>query len=301
MLAGFTSASPRLPSSFATLSASLHQPQIIHLLSHITNNTNKTQKPWTDQLHLLETHPHSFLRKLHPLRKSLAESYVPCPSYLHPTDSPQEENRLKAKALRERSLAARAAAEASTTSRTPSGFIATSDSARKRAHASISTTVPATSRDARQTDNGIQPARKFKKYVDHDFSKMTDTKGGFLTAEDDPFNKVLHAPVKEDEKPAHMTLKEWERHQVLKGLRSRKEGPFEPGIMLGEEGSQKCRECGGLEVDWQWVDVFKTSVCSRCKEKFPERYSLLTKTEAKDDYLLTDREFISGLEMGMRC
>ncbi|TVY91228.1 DNA repair protein RAD14 [Lachnellula willkommii] len=208
-----------------------------------------------------------------------------------------EENRLKAKALRERSLAAQAAAETSTTSRTPAGFIATSDSGRKRAHASISTAnVPPTSRDARQPppkDRGIQPARNFKKYVDHDFSKMTDTKGGFLTAEDDPFNKVLHAPAKDGEKPAHMTLKEWERHQILKGLRNRKEGPFEPGIMMGKEG-QKCRECGGMEIDWQWLDVFKTSVCSRCKDKFPEKYSLLTKTEAKDDYLLTDPELKDG-------
>jgi len=123
---------------------------------------------------------------------------------------------------------------------------------------------------------------------------MTDTKGGFLSAEDDPFNKALHAPEKDGGKPAHMTLKEWERHQLLKNLRNQKEGPFEPGIGLdsktGKEG-KKCRECGGLEIDWQWDDVFRMQVCGRCKEKFPEKYSLLTKTEAKDDYLLTDREY----------
>jgi DNA-repair protein complementing XP-A cells len=119
---------------------------------------------------------------------------------------------------------------------------------------------------------------------------MTDTKGGFLSAEDDPWNKVLHAP-KEGEKPAHMTLKEWERHQLLKGLRSRKEGPFEPGLGLGAKAQgKKCRECGSLEIDWQWDEVFGCAVCGKCKEKLPERYSLLTKTEAKDDYLLTDRE-----------
>ena len=138
-------------------------------------------------------------------------------------------------------------------------------------------------------DDGIQAARKFKKYVDHDFSKMTDTKGGFLSAEDDPWNKALHAP-KEGEKPAHMTLKEWERHQLLKGLRNRKEGPFEPGLSVLGKSGVKCRECGSLEIDWQWEEVFKCSVCGRCKEKFPDKYSLLTKTEAKDDYLLTDRE-----------
>lgn len=126
--------------------------------------------------------------------------------------------------------------------------------------------------------------------MDHDFSKMTDTKGGFLTVEDDPWNKVMHAP-KEDERPAHMTLKEWERHQLLKSLRSRKEGPFEPGLGLKEKGTgKKCRECGSLEIDWQFDDVFGCQVCGKCKEKIPEKYSLLTKTEAKDDYLLTDRK-----------
>lgn len=133
--------------------------------------------------------------------------------------------------------------------RTPSGFIATSDislAGRKRAHASISTSnVPETNRDARnQSDqkgdaNGsgsgaggmgdgsqVQAARKFMKYVDYDFSKMTDTKGGFLPVEDDPFNKALHASNDgAEQRPAHMTLKEWERHQLLKGLKNRKQGP----------------------------------------------------------------------------
>lgn len=119
---------------------------------------------------------------------------------------------------------------------------------------------------------------------------MTDTKGGFLSTEDDPYNKVLNAPDKDGPKPAHMTLKEWERHQLLKSLRQRKEGPFEPGVTLGSKDGVKCRECGSLEIDWQWEEVFRCAVCSRCKEKFPEKYSLLTKTEAKDDYLLTDRK-----------
>lgn len=215
------------------------------------------------------------------------------------TDSPQEENRLKAKALRARSIAAQEAAESQPAARTPSGFLAEdiTASARKRSHAALSTAnVPESSRDARNTptkDDGIQPARKFKKYVDHDFSKMTDTKGGFLSAEDDPFNKALHA-AKEGEKPAHMTLKEWERNQILKGLRNRKEGLFEPGLGLGaKERGKKCKECGGLELDWQWEDVFKIEICHRCKEKFPEKYSLLTKTEARDDYLLTGRKCCS--------
>jgi DNA-repair protein complementing XP-A cells len=75
-------------------------------------------------------------------------------------------------------------------------------------------------------------------------------------------------------------------------LRRRKEGPFEPGLSVLEGGKRKkCRECGSWEIDWVWEEVFGTEVCNACKEKWPEKYSLLTKTEVKDDYLLTDREF----------
>jgi DNA-repair protein complementing XP-A cells len=194
--------------------------------------------------------------------------------------------------------------ETSTTSRTPSGFIATADvsiAGRKRSHEAISTEpAPATVRDASKrvpADEGIQPARKFKKYVDFDFSKGTDTKGGFLTVEDDPHNKALHAPEKDGGKPAHMTLKEWERMQLIKGLKNRKEGMFEPGLSVLEKKGKKCKECGTLEINWQFEEVFGVCVCRGCEVKFPDRYSLLTKTEAKDDYLLTDRKCIIPFRM----
>lgn len=89
-----------------------------------------------------------------------------------------------------------------------------------------------------------------------------------------------------------MSLKEWERQQLLKSLRDQKAGPFEPGIsVIKREENKACQECGSLEIDWKWEEVFRCRVCNACKEKLPEKYSLLTKTEAKEDYLLTDREF----------
>ncbi|KAJ5146566.1 DNA binding domain [Penicillium bovifimosum] len=155
---------------------------------------------------------------------------------------------------------------------------------------------PANMLDAFSSDrplDSIEPARNFTRYVDYDFSKMTDTKGGFLTQEDDPFNKQLHVVnKKEAQKPAHMTQREWERHQMLQSLRRNREGPFEPGLsVLGDKSKQKtCRECSSLEIDWKWEEELKCCICHGCKEKIPEKYSLLTKTEAKEDYLLTDRE-----------
>lgn len=139
--------------------------------------------------------------------------------------------------------------------------------------------------------DSIQPARNFTKFVEYDFSKMTDTKGGFLTAEDDPHNKALHSGRGSDDKPAHMTLKEWERLQLLRSLQEQKAGPFEPGISVLKKGESKvCRECGGMEIDWKWEEVLGVAICNPCRDKYPEKYSLLTKTEAKEDYLLTDPE-----------
>jgi DNA-repair protein complementing XP-A cells len=212
--------------------------------------------------------------------------------------STQEINRLKAKALRDqREVDARKQTIANRASPTAANLAA----GQKRAYSAISSSKPPpTSRDGRSAHlakNGgfrpldeIQPARNFAKFVEYDFSKMTDTKGGFLTLEDDPHNKALHAP-DVSEKPAHMTLKEWERHQLLKSLREQKAGPFEPGLsVLEKEKSTLCRECGNMEVDWKWLDIFGCAVCNPCKDKFPDKYSLLTKTEAKEDYLLTDPE-----------
>lgn len=125
-------------------------------------------------------------------------------------------------------------------------------------------------------------------------SAMTDTKGGFLTAEDDPHNFAFSAKkTKEEEtRPQHMTVQEWERMQLIKNLQRNKNGPFEPGVNAydEEQNRKKCKECNSLEIDWLWDEVFHVRLCNKCKEKHPEKYSLLTKTECKQDYLLTERE-----------
>jgi DNA-repair protein complementing XP-A cells len=43
-----------------------------------------------------------------------------------------------------------------------------------------------------------------------------------------------------------------------------------------------------MEIDVQMMRVFRCLVCKRCENEKPEIYSLLTKTECKEDYLLTD-------------
>ncbi|KAL0940247.1 DNA repair protein [Colletotrichum truncatum] len=225
-----------------------------------------------------------------------------------------EESRLRAKAIRDRREAEQAAAGVPSAPKTASGFVATDNvhitnagaaggagaDSRKRPHSSISTAdrQPSTNRDARDTTTAApRAARNFAKFVDYNMSAMTDTKGGFLTAEDDPHNTALVPKVKPggppaEEKPKGMSSQEWERLQLLRKLRRQKAGPFEPGlsVLTDDASRKKCRECSSLEIDFVWDEVFGVQVCHACKDSKPERYSLLTKTECKEDYLLTDEE-----------
>ncbi|KAK3356760.1 XPA protein C-terminus-domain-containing protein [Lasiosphaeria hispida] len=228
-----------------------------------------------------------------------------------------EESRLRAKAIRDRREAEERAAGVPSQARTASGLVATDDiqlagpAGRKRPYISITRAqVPETNRDARTapTKEGgvaapgdLRPlSRKFTKYVDYNFSAMTDTKGGFLSIEDDPWNKSMSTGASSgqpgapegEQKPAHMTAAEWERLQLLRKLQRNKAGPFEPGlsVLADEKTRKRCRECKSVEIDFVWEEVFGCAVCNKCKEKLPEKYSLLTKTECKEDYLLTEPE-----------
>ncbi|KAK3387892.1 XPA protein C-terminus-domain-containing protein [Podospora didyma] len=226
-----------------------------------------------------------------------------------------EESRLRAKAIRDQREAEQRSAGVPPQPRTASGFVTTDDieiagpAGRKRPHVSISRAeVPATNRDARTTPTKegaaaageLRPlSRKFTKFVDYNLSAMTDSKGGFLSTEDDPWNKSMSiggagkpGQPEGEQKPAHMTAAEWERLQLRKQLQRNKAGPFEPGLsaLADEKTRKRCKECRSVEIDFVWEEVFGCAVCNACKEKFPEKYSLLTKTECKEDYLLTDPE-----------
>lgn len=205
---------------------------------------------------------------------------------------------MRAKALREEREAELSKSPSSRA--TPSVTSQPAQGVKRSFNSMTAANQPANVRDARSNAassgrplDEIRPARNFTRFVDYDFSKMTDTKGGFLTQEDDPFNKQLHvSDGMEQQKPPNMTQREWERHQLLQSLRRNREGPFEPGLsVLDDKSKQKtCRECGSLEIDWKWEEMLRCCICHACKDKYPEKYSLLTKTEAKEDYLLTDRE-----------
>lgn len=115
-------------------------------------------------------------------------------------------------------------------------------------------------------------------YIEFDLSKLHNSKGGFLVDEDEGAGGGGNKGKSEDEIRA-----ERERQ------RERLQQTMDPGVNLSERAM--CRECGSRDIDEQIRTVFAILVCRSCQRKLPEKYSLLTKTEVREDYLLTDGEF----------
>lgn len=120
---------------------------------------------------------------------------------------------------------------------------------------------------------------------------MTDTKGGFLSTTDDPASAIDTRG-----KPENMSLEKWSQHLLRQKLKEQKLGAHAPHLSALDRGTEKeemlkkCWECESWELDWKFYEIFRCRVCNACKEKFPDKYSLLTKTECKEDYLITDPE-----------
>ncbi|PVU91949.1 hypothetical protein BB559_003912 [Furculomyces boomerangus] len=108
-------------------------------------------------------------------------------------------------------------------------------------------------------------------YYDYDLSKMKKSYGGYIVPERD---QHLDSSLK--------NLKTEKRKlTVIRDI----------SLIKDADGSNpKCKECGSVDIDVTFFDIFDLKICRGCKEKFPDKYSLLTKSEAKQDYLLTDGE-----------
>ncbi|EGO20432.1 hypothetical protein SERLADRAFT_399252 [Serpula lacrymans var. lacrymans S7.9] len=130
---------------------------------------------------------------------------------------------------------------------------------------STSPTVPKT------TPAPLKRDSRLGKYFEYDLSKMVNSKGGFLVEDGKEFDE--DSRVKERER---------ERQRAMQNV--------EPPVFLDPERNPKCKECQSIDIDNTFKKIFGCLVCNKCKDDFPEKYSLLTKTECKEDYLLTDSE-----------
>ncbi|KAG0257757.1 hypothetical protein DFQ27_004939 [Actinomortierella ambigua] len=138
------------------------------------------------------------------------------------------------------------------------------------------------------------PKNNWTKFYDYDLSKMKDTRGGFI-----------QDVVDESEQPADANArllalaKSLQQREALDDAEAemqlkRKWQPTlaeeDPSIFLGAEGNPECQDCTSVDVDFQILRHFNVGVCIGCRDQQPEKYSLLTKTECRQDYLLTDPE-----------
>ncbi|KAI0243461.1 DNA repair protein rad14 [Massospora cicadina] len=136
--------------------------------------------------------------------------------------------------------------------------------------------IPSSSTDGR-TSAEASATKKYKttnkplitrdQYIDYDFSTIRDTKGGFLY---DP-KLDPQAPGSQFKDRAPILIKEL------------------PADIDGKN-VPRCKVCQGLAIDPVFYQIFRLCVCNKCKREFPERFSLLTKTEVKEDYMLTEDE-----------
>lgn len=133
-------------------------------------------------------------------------------------------------------------------------------------------------------DTILQPLpNRLGKYLEYDLSTLKNSKGGFLldSEVDDPKEK------KQREQEAELKRK---RLEAMK-----KQGLLDDHFLSTDaRENPKCKICGSQDIDFTFHKVFNTDVCAQCKHEVPEKFSLLTKTECKEDYLLTDRELTSG-------
>ncbi|KAI9572737.1 hypothetical protein HD554DRAFT_2013906 [Boletus coccyginus] len=121
------------------------------------------------------------------------------------------------------------------------------------------------------TSKPLKRDSRLGSYFEYDLSKMVNSKGGFLV---------------EDGKEADEDLRTKERERE----RQRAMQSAEPPMYLDPSLNPRCKECNTLDIDYTFKKIFGCLVCNKCKDQYPEKYSLLTKTECKEDYLLTDAE-----------
>lgn len=147
---------------------------------------------------------------------------------------------------------------------TPDALDAVRVSARENLHSEMA-----------QPHTNIRPSIHKSDYIEYDFSTMKDTFGGFLSEETG--NNV---------EQKELSLEDWQKDREDRGALLNGEAP--PPLDIAN--APTCVECGSIEVDPKFQKVFRVRVCRKCQEKYPEKYSLLTKTECKEDYFLTEPE-----------
>ncbi|KAF8446185.1 hypothetical protein L210DRAFT_3610689 [Boletus edulis BED1] len=130
--------------------------------------------------------------------------------------------------------------------------------------------------EATSTSKPLKRDSRLGSYFEYDLSKMVNSKGGFLV---------------EESKGADEDLRAKERGRE----RERAMQNAEPPMYLDPSLNPKCKECNMVDIDYTFKKIFGCLVCNKCKDQYPEKYNLLTKTECKEVFVLAelrDRELL---------
>lgn len=135
-----------------------------------------------------------------------------------------------------------------------------------------------------ETHKPIKPSIKTSDYIDYDFSTMKNLYGGYI----DPSNSKTISIYGDDDNTKSKSLEDWKREQ------QKRKDLYElapPPLNITDD--MKCSDCKiNIELDPILLDIFKIKICKSCVKNKPEKYSLLTKTECKNDYFLTESELM---------
>lgn len=124
-------------------------------------------------------------------------------------------------------------------------------------------------------------------FYEYDLSKLENTKGGYIVDEviEEKINKFKEQATKIDpylRKHLIYTIIIFYLFERKKEIMYIFNCFLLLAYSLDPNENPKCRDCKSMDVDNIFFQVFNISVCNACKEKYPERYSLITKTEAKE-------------------
>ncbi|ODV61232.1 DNA repair protein RAD14, partial [Ascoidea rubescens DSM 1968] len=116
-----------------------------------------------------------------------------------------------------------------------------------------------------------------KDYIQYDLSEIKDTNGGFIIDKSELDN-------------GKKTLEEWTKENQNITFLNKNDNNELPKFPIDIDSAPKCEDCSSILIDEEFLKIYKCKVCKNCKKKNPDRYSLLTKTECKQDYFLTESE-----------
>lgn len=132
----------------------------------------------------------------------------------------------------------------------------------------------------------LQRDSRLGKYFDYDLSKMVNSKGGFLVEDDKEVDD--HAKTKERERERQRAVQNLDPRTwfclIFIHLTCVPGSPYVSyiAIYLDPSRNPKCHDCGSVDIDQMYRNIFKCIVCNKCRNEKVEKYGLLTKTECKE-------------------